>query len=438
MMLAQATEQQSAYLGAFARFARELEISNGAAWVHQVRRDAMESFAGLGFPNTHQEEWRFTNVNPIARTFFELAGDRPAPVLTAALDKLALRDADCHRLVFVNGRYHPELSSRKSLPGKVTVSSLAAVLPAKAEVQRNLAQYANHKDHAFVALNTAFLKDGAFVNVPAGVIVDKPIHFVYLSDPDGKPWVSHPRNLVVAGRGSQLTVIESYIGQGEGVYFTNAVTEIVAGEGAVVNHYKVQLESEQAFHMGTVQVEQHRDASFTSSFVSLGGALVRNETNVVLAEGAASTLAGFYFVDGTRHVDNQIFVDHAKPHGTSHEMYKGILGGRSSAVFNGKILVRKDAQKTDAKQTNKNLMLSEEATINTKPQLQIYANDVRCTHGATIGQIDAEAVFYLRSRGIGLEDARNLLTYAFAREILDGVKVATLRTVLEGLIKERL
>ena len=229
MMLAQATEQQSAYLGAFARFAREIEIGNGAAWIHQVRRDAMESFAELGFPNTHMEEWRFTNVNPIARTFFEVAGDRAAPALAGALDKLALRDTDCHRLVFVNGRYHPELSSRKALPGKVTASSLAAVLPGRATVEQNLARHASYKDHAFVALNTAFLKDGAFVNVPAGVVVDTPVHLVYLSAPGEQPWVSHPRNLVIAGRGSQLTVIESYIGSGDGVYFTNAVTEIVAG-----------------------------------------------------------------------------------------------------------------------------------------------------------------------------------------------------------------
>jgi Fe-S cluster assembly protein SufD len=433
MMIAEAAEQQSAYLSEFARFARE---TDGGSWIHQIRRDAMAAFAELGFPTTHREDWKYTNVAPIARGFFELAGDRTAPALSGELERLALGDSTCHRLVFVNGHFHPELSSPEPAPKGVTVTSLARALCSQRAAEDHLTRYANYKSHSFVALNTAFLEDGAFVQVPRGVVVEKPIHFVFLAAPGRHPAVSHPRNLVVAGAGSQLTVMETYIGQG--AYFTNPVTEIAAGENSTIRHLKAQLEGEQAFHIGTVQVEQERDARFSSHFISLGGALVRNETNVVLSEGAESTLNGFYMAEGTQHIDNQIFVDHAKPHGTSHELYKGILDGKSSAVFNGRILVRKDAQKTDAKQTNKNLVLSEDATINTKPELQIYADDVKCTHGATIGQIDAEAVFYLRSRGIGPEEARRLLTYAFAREVIDRIKVESVRVPLEAIILERL
>ncbi len=280
----------------------------------------------------------------------------------------------------------------------------------------------------FIALNAAFASGGALLRVPARAVVEQPVYFIYLSLPGARATFSTPRNLVVVEEGAQASMVECYLGTG--TYFTNALTEIRAGGGAVVEHCKIQRESDEAFHISTVWIEQGRDSVVASRNFAFGGALARTEIVARLDQGSECTLNGLYLTDGARHVDTRTTIDHARPHATSHELYKGILDGRSSAVFNGKILVRPDAQKTDAKQTNKNLVLSEEATINTKPQLEIFADDVRCTHGATVGQLDGESIFYLRSRGIGLEEARRMLIEAFAREIIDGVKAAELREYL--------
>ena len=349
-------------------------------WVQALREAAFARFSELGFPTTHDEEWRFTNVAPIARKNW--------PV-------------------------------RPSGPG----------MPAAAREQ--LARYAS-QTNPFVALNTAFLSGVHFLEVARGEVREAPIEIAH----EGVAGASvHPRTLILVGANAQCTIIERYTGRGE--YLTNAVTEIVAGEGAVVDHYKLQTEDSAAFHVSTTQVQLGRSANFTSHSISMGGALVRNDVNVVLSEGTEATINGLYIVNGTQHVDNHTSIDHAKPHGTSHELYKGILDGRASAVFNGRILVRKDAQKTDSKQTNKNLVLSDEAVIDTKPELQILADDVRCTHGATIGQLDAESMFYLQSRGIAREDARNLLIYAFAQDIADRIKVESLRNHLERILFEK-
>jgi Fe-S cluster assembly protein SufD len=244
-----------------------------------------------------------------------------------------------------------------------------------------------------------------------------------------------PRALIVIGPEAQCTIVETYVGTG--CYFTNAVTEIVASESAVVDHYKVTLETPEAYHVATLHATLGRSTNFSSHSISLGGALVRNDAGATLSKGTEATLNGLYIVNGTQHVDNHTTIDHAEPYANSHELYKGILDDKAGAVFNGRILVRKDAQKTDSKQTNKNLVLSDEAVINTKPELQIFADDVRCTHGATIGQLDAESMFYLQSRGIGRSDARSLLTYAFAKDIIDRVKVPSLRDSLERVLFEK-
>jgi len=284
-----------------------------------------------------------------------------------------------------------------------------------------------------VALNTAFLGDVTVHQIPAGAVMEQPIE-IRLTAEEGT--ASHPRVLILVGANAQCTIVETYTG--EGAYFTNAVTEIVLGQNAVVDHYKVQRESREAFHVATMQVEVGRSASFSSHSIALGGALVRNDANAVLSEGSHATLNGLYIVNGTQHVDNHTVIDHAKPHATSHEVYKGILDGTANAVFNGRIIVRVDAQKTDSKQTNKNLVLSDNAVIHTKPELQIHADDVRCTHGATIGQLDAESMFYLQSRGIGKKEARALLTHAFAQDIIDRVKVQSVREDLEHFLNEKL
>lgn len=401
--------------------------------IEPIRQDAARRFAEMGFPTTRDEDWRFTNVSPIARTQFSAAPSDLSGWGEGQLEQRLVPYEGGPRLVFINGRYSPELSSLKLAWG-IRATPLRE---ANGAVEAHLARYADYQDRAFVALNTANFKDGACIQIPKGTVVEGPIHLVFLASGGDVPVISHPRNLVVIGSGSQATVVESYIGHGA-KYFTNAVTEIVAGERSVVDHYKLQEEDERSFHVATLQVQLGRDANFSTHSISLGGGLVRNDINAVLAEGTEATVNGLYLPSGSQHVDNHTMIDHARPHGTSHELYKGILSGASAAVFNGKIIVRAGAQKTDAKQTNKNLVLSEDATINTKPELQIHADDVRCTHGATIGQLDQEAIFYLQSRGIGKEQARDLLTYAFARDVIDRIKVEPLRARLEKIVLERL
>jgi Fe-S cluster assembly protein SufD len=427
-------DEKDAYLAAFPDFEKGLQ--DGARGpVHRVRQAAIEHFAARGFPTTEDEEWRFTSVAPLTRVPFRPAG--PQAVSPAQVERVAFRTGPGSRLVFVNGRYAPELSARGRLPDGVLLGNLAEALKAHPDkVEPHLARHADSEDQAFTALNTAFLHDGAFLFLPRGQVLDEPVHLLFVATAPAGPAVAHPRTLIVAGTSSQARVVESYVGLGEDVYFTNAVTEVVAGENVTLDHYKLQRESRQAFHVHTLQVRQERSSTFANHAVTLGGALVRNEINAVLgAEGCSCTLNGLYLASGRQHVDNHTVIDHALPHCESHELYKGILDGHAHGVFNGKIFVRQDAQKTDAKQTNQTLLLSADATINTKPQLEIFADDVKCTHGATVGQLDAEAVFYLRSRGLGLEAARSLLTFAFANDIIGRVRVEPLRAQLEEALQ---
>ncbi len=411
----------------------ELPLSVGAPdWLAKLRRNAFDRFAELGFPTTHDEDWKYTNVSAIAKTRFE-----PGQMVAAVPDRFPLADMGCAtRLVFVNGHFSRDLSSLEHAQRGVRVHSLKELLLAGSQtVESHFARYARFDKQAFVALNTALAEDGAVVEVDKDAVPGEPVHLLFLSVPNGGPTVSHPRNLIVAGRGSQASVIETYVGAGGAAYFTNAVTEIVLGDGAVLDHYRVQQESDQAFHVATVQAIQGRQSVFSSHNVALGAALARNDVNSVLdAEGAECFLNGLFFAAGSRHVDNHTMLDHAKPHCQSRELYKGILAGRGVGVFNGKIVVRKDAQKTNAIQSSRNLLLSGEAVVNTKPQLEIFADDVRCTHGATVGQIDQEALFYMQSRGIPAGAARQLLIHAFAGEVLDHMKWQPAREKLAAVL----
>ncbi len=339
------------------------------------------------------------------------------------------------QLVFVNGHFQAGLSSQE-FPAGVTVSTLAAAMDASPELmEAHLGRYAKFTTQAFVALNTAALEDGAFVHLSRSAVVEEPIHLLFLSTPHGGPTVSHPRTLVIAEENSQATLVESYSGTPGAVYFTNAVTEVVAAENAVLDHYKVQRESIKAYHVATMQLHLARSANFASHSVGLGGLLVRNDANAYLGgEGIECTLNGVYLGNDRQLIDNHTEIDHAMPHCNSHEIYKGILDGHSRGVFNGKIFVREDAQKTDAKQTNQTLLLSPTAQIDTKPQLEIFADDVKCTHGATIGQLSDEALFYLRARGIPKDNARALLTYAFASDIVSRIKVDAVRAQLDQVL----
>lgn len=383
--------------------------------VARLRRAAIARFGEIGFPNERNEDWKFTSVAPLVRT----------PMQGSSVDDLVLPETE-------------------GLPPGVLVLGLREALARHPElVEAHLGQHASFKDHPFVALNTAFWNHGVFVYIPAGVMVEKPIELTYLASfvpaVSALPHLSYRRNLVVVGKGSQVRLVEEHTTAHDSRYAVNVVSEVILAEGAVVDHYKVQQESMQAFHLATAQAVVASKGNFSSHYVGLGGALVRNEVRVLFTgEHAEATVNGLYLLDDSQHADNHTVIDHAKPHCASHELYKGILDGKSRGVFNGKIFVRQDAQKTDAKQTNQTLLLSEEATINTKPQLEIFADDVKCTHGATVGQLDEEQLFYLRARGIGEEQARALLTFAFANDIIGRIQVPVLREKLErGLLEAR-
>jgi Fe-S cluster assembly protein SufD len=424
-----------------AEFSRAHDGRKDPAWLGSLRQAGLERFLATGFPTLEDEDWKYTNVAALAKTPFEAGGPSKTDGLTTAqLQLLTFGEMDCTHLVFVNGRFVPGLSRRRPLPDGVRAGGLAEALAEDSgTIQSHLGRHARAQDNPFVALNSAFMTDGAYVHLPRRKVLSEPIHLIFVAVPNGAPTVSHPRNLIVAEEGSQGAIVESYISLHPKSYLTNTVTEVVAGEGTVLDHCKLQRESEQAYHVATLQAHLSRGASFSSHAVSLGAALARNDLNMVLdAEGIECVLNGLYLAQGDQHIDNHTFIDHAKPHCASREFYKGVLAGRSHGVFNGKIRVREDAQKTDAKQTNKNLLLSEEALVDTKPQLEIWADDVKCTHGATIGQLDDDALFYLRSRGLEEGDARSLLIHAFATDLLERIPVKPVRTGLECLLMTRL
>jgi Fe-S cluster assembly protein SufD len=417
--------------------ALERRPQGGPRWLEDLRARGAARFAALGLPTVRDEEWRFTNVSPIGGVDFV-----PADPVSGTADLLAgvaYADAPA-RLVIVNGRTVGALSRTKGLPAGVHVGSLSAALADHADVvQRYFGQLADFSSRSFTALNTAFVQDGAFVFVPDNVVVDTPIHIVFLSGADAATVMSHPRTLVVAGAGSQVRIVESYGGVRGQTYFANAVSEFFVSENAFVDHYKVQQESVDAYHIASLHAHTERSATFSSHSFSLGGKLVRNDAFAILdGEGGDCTLNGLYLADRDRLVDNHTTIDHAKAHCGSHEVYKGILGGTARAVFNGKIIVRQDAQKTDAKQTNRALLLTDGATINTKPQLEIFADDVKCTHGAAIGQIDEDAIFYLRARGLTYAEARDMLIHAFAGQVLERVRIEPLREALEAELYSQL
>ena len=413
--------------------------------VVDLRRRAFERFTALGIPTTRLEAWRFTNVAPIGNTAFTLAAPAEREAARADTAPHALPGVGAG-LTFVNGRYVAPASDVSALPGGVEVLSLAEVLAgdaseARAAVEAHLASGAGIENEAFTALNTALLHDGALVRVPANTVVEQPIQLLFVTSPPpgGEPVMTHPRVLLVVGENAQVRVVESYGGGGDSPYLTNTVTEVVAGPGAVVDHYKLVRESAAGYHIGAMHVRLGRAANFSSHAVTLGGAIVRNDALAVLdGEGVECTLNGLYLANGRRLVDNHTTIHHAQPHCSSHELYKGILDGEARAVFNGKIIVAIDAQKTDAKQTNKALLLSEDAQINTKPELEIFADDVKCTHGATVGQLDEDALFYLRARGLGLEQARSVLIHAFAGDLLNHIAIEPIRDQLDDLLLAQL
>lgn len=424
-------------------FVAEFERRQGGGdhgWLSGLRRAALARFEALGFPIQRQEEWRFTSVAPLTRVAFQTpaSGERAEAQAEPLAEAAALTGAECCRLVFVNGRLSRALSRLEGLDPAIQVASLAEALERDPVlVQPYLAELAPYADHPFVALNTAFFEDGAFVRVGRGRVIAEPLHLIYVTTAD-QPVHVHPRNLILVGENSQVRIMESYVGPAAAATLTNTVTELVAEENAVVDHLKVQGEGSGAFHFATLSARLGRSANFTSVAISTGAALARHDTTAVLdGEGGECSLNGLYLVRGGQHCDFHTRMEHAMPHCNSRQLYKGILDDTASGVFNGRIVVRPDAQKTDAIQSSRSLLLSREATVNTQPQLEIFADDVRCTHGAAVGALDDESIFYLRSRGIDAAAARGLLTYAFAGEVIDKIKVDALRERLEKMLVTR-
>lgn len=420
------------YLEAFRAF--EASLGGGQPeWLRDLRRAAIARFQEIGLPVARKgnEPWKYTNIAPIAGTAFALDGVHEADA--ARLRRAAPWDGSWATAVFVNGRHAPALSS--SPEGGVRVLDLAGAARSHGEtVSAHLARHASFEDDGFIALNTAFVDGGAFVHVPAGATAGTPLHLVFASAGDGGPLVSYPRTLIVAGENSRATIIETYVGLTSARRFTDSVTEVVLGDGAQVEHYRVLIEGDGGYHVGVTRVYQGRDSAFTSTVFQRGAALARNDLRVLLdAPGGACTLNGLYITTGSEHIDNYINIDHARPHTNSRLYYKGILDGQSKAVFGGMVLVRPGAVKVDAHQSDKNLLLSAGAEAASKPSLEIYADDVKCGHGATAGAIAEDAIFYMLSRGLDMETASALLIKGFASEVLETVQVGPLRKRLEKL-----
>jgi Fe-S cluster assembly protein SufD len=423
-----------------ASFDQLVADGHGPAWVQSIRRAAFERFTALGFPTTKNEDWHYTSVARIADQEFVHLASRSGDVDRGDLGPFEFGGTGLgwHTMVFVNGRFAPELSDCAKLPNGVKLWDLASAWTTAPNVVDLIGKVTGYDGHAFTALNTAFMVDGAVLQIAKDIEVASPIHLVFVTDANAAKGMMHPRNLIQVGRNAKATVIESYVSATDAMYFTNAVSEVSLAEGSTLRHYKIQRESERAFHVGTIEAAQERDSHYVSFTLSTGAALSRTNVYTTLdGPGGGATLNGLSMLDGEQHSDIQTQIVHTQPNCFSRELYKAVLDGRSHGVFNGKVYVHPEAQKTDGKQTNNTLLLSDTAQIDTKPQLEIFADDVKCTHGATIGQIDQTALFYLKSRGIGGPLARRLLTYAFAADVLETIEVDVVRDALERGTLER-
>ena len=434
-----AAKQTDPYLKAFERF-EQAGASRQPSWLFPLRKAGVARFAELGFPTLKHEDWRFTNVAPIAKLPFKPVFEATCNGLTKdSLTQFPFMKLPGTRLVFVNGIYAGELSTASAQQDIKVVSLAAALASDSALIEKHLGRYVRTEDNAFAALNNAFFQDGGFVFVPAGKSVAEPLHLLFINTSKDSGATTHPRNLIVVEREAKATVIESYVSLASAATFTNAVTEFALGDNCVVEHCKFQDESTDAFHIAALHSHLGRTVNFSSHSIATGAKLSRNNIRTTLdGEGIEAVLNGVYITNGDQLADHHMIVDHAKPNCASHEYFNGILAGKSKGVFHGRILVRPDAQKTDAKQTNKNLLLSDEATADAKPQLEIYADDVKCTHGATVGQLNKDSIFYLRARGIGLETARQMLIHSFAGEIIDRIRCGPVREELDQVIWDRL
>lgn len=438
-MATEVIKQESSFWEAF--YSQQPEFK-APAWLGRLRETALDRFKELGFPSLKEEDWKYTNVAPLTKLSFQSGATSPTAVSAADVERLGCVEARNSQLVFVNGVLRRDLSSIEDIPPGVIAVDLAEAFNGDSHqetVREYLARGVDYNANGFVALNTAMLSGGAFVLIPKNVEIDKPISLLFIADANEVNTASWPRVLVVAGENSKATLVESYAQVGKGIGFTNAVVEIALQQGARLEHYKVQRESVDSFHIAATNADLGANASYDSTTINFGAQLSRHDVAVKMAhEGAECWVDGLYVVSSGQHTDTHSVIDHQQPHCTSHQLYKGILDGKSRAVFNGKVFVRHGAQKTDAMQTNKNLLLSKEARVDTKPQLEILADDVKCAHGAAVGQIDEDELFYLQTRGIHDELARNLLTYGFAEEVIGKIKIESIRSQLDEAVLHRL
>jgi Fe-S cluster assembly protein SufD len=441
-MVTEIVRRENSYRQAFLEL-QERPEDESVAWLERLRAGAMERFEESGFPSVKDEEWKYTNVAAIAAVDFQPACLRASAEGEVDLQGLALfrhLETAKSQLVFFNGKLREDLSALTAIPEGVVALDLSAAIADERYreiIWKHLAQQADYVVNGFTALNTALISNGAFVYIPKDAIVSVPLNLLFISD--GAHVASFPRVLVVAEDNSSATLIESYASTKDSKYFTNAVVELVLKDGASLEHYKLQRESPEAFHIATTAADLGRNSRYDATTITFGAQLSRHDFHVTMDhEGAECWVDGLYLVTGSQHTDTHSVIDHRKPHCTSHQLYKGILDGKSRAVFNGKVFVRHDAQKTDAMQTNKNLLLSNEARVDTKPQLEILADDVKCAHGAAVGQIEEDELFYLETRGIHPDLARNLLTYGFAEEVIGKIKIESIRAQLDEAVLNRL
>ena len=438
-MSTEVSKQESGYWEAL--YPQQGEVA-APGWAKRLRESAFDRFREIGFPSVKEEEWKYTNVAPLTKIDFSPVTPHDSAVTAEDVARLGCVEAQNSQLVFVNGVLRKDLSSLNELPSGVIAIDLAEAISTEQyqeQIREYFARGVDYNVNGFVALNTAMLSGGAFIFIPRNTEIVKPLSCLFITEANAGNVVAFPRSLILAGENSRATLIESYASLGAGISFTDAVVEIALQDGSRLEHYKVQREGIENFHVATTSANLGTNASYDSTAINFGAQLSRHDVFVKMAhEGAECWVDGLYVVSSGQHTDTHSVIDHQQPHCTSHQLYKGILDGKSRAVFNGKIFVRHGAQKTDAMQTNKNLLLSKEARVDTKPQLEILADDVKCAHGAAVGQIDEDELFYLQTRGLHTELARNLLTYGFAEEVIGKIKIESIRAQLDEAVLNRL
>jgi Fe-S cluster assembly protein SufD len=441
-MALQLIKEENTYASAF-RELIETRAVNEPSWLRLLRQKSFDRFESVGYPSVKEEDWKYTNVTPIAKAnFAPVLSSNRTTVTASDLQPLSHEETRNSSLVFLNGRYRKDLSDLQALPADAVVLSFSEGLTFErhaAVIRQHFEHYAGDSENGFTALNTAFA-EGVLIVVPANTTVEKPIHLLFVSESNkASAPASFPRVLVVAEENSNATIVETHASLTGGKYLTNAVVDLTIEHGANLHHYKVQRESTDAFHIAATTADLGAGATYDTTTINFGAAISRHGIEVRMDhEGAQCSVDGLYMVDGKQHTDTHSVIDHRQPRCSSHQLYKGILDGKSRAVFNGKVFVRHGAQQTDARQTNKNLLLSPEAHVDTKPQLEIFADDVKCAHGAAVGQLDLEELFYLESRGINPTLARNMLTYGFAEEVIEKIKIGSIKRELDEAVLHRL